>query len=139
MKIADLMTRDVVSIELSSRLGAALQLLREHDIRHLPVVAEGELRGILSDRDIRTYRPPEALVGDNVVASIELLDTPLWRVMTSEVLTAGPEESIDRALDLFVDHRVGAICVVEGGLLVGIVSYIDALRALRDERRAAAT
>lgn len=133
------MTRDVVSIELTSRLGAALQLLREHDIRHLPVVEEGSLRGILSDRDIRTYRPPDALVEDNVVASIELLDTPLWRVMTDEVLTAGPEESIDRALDLFVDCRVGAICVVEDGLLVGIVSYIDALRALREERRASAT
>ncbi len=133
------MTRDVVSIELTSRLGAALQLLREHDIRHLPVVEEGSLRGILSDRDIRTYRPPDALVEDNVVASIELLDTPLWRVMTDEVLTAGPEESIDRALDLFVDRRVGAICVVEDGLLVGIVSYIDALRALREERRASAT
>jgi len=131
-----MMTRDVISIELTSRLGAALELLREHDIRHLPVVTGGELRGILSDRDIRTFRPPEVLIEDNVTASIELLDTPLWRVITEEVLTVSPGESIERALDLFVDRRVGALCVVEDGLLVGIVSYVDALRVLRDERRA---
>lgn len=133
------MTREVISLQSDERLGAAVQLLQDNDIRHLPVVKGDALVGMLSDRDIRTYRPPEAFVDANVVAAIELLDTPVWRAMTHEVLTVAPTDSIDRALDIFVDLRVGAICVTEGAKLLGIVSYVDVLRVLRDERRAAAS
>ncbi|HGG58193.1 MAG TPA: CBS domain-containing protein [Nannocystis exedens] len=104
-------------------------------MRHLPVLNGGQLCGILSDRDIRKFRPPEALLEGNVVAWIALLDTPIWKVMTPEVLSVSPEDCLDRALDFFVNLRVGAVCVVDAGRLVGIVSYIDALRALRDQRR----
>jgi acetoin utilization protein AcuB len=133
------MTRQVISLQSTERLGAAIELLNDHDIRHLPVLKGDELIGMLSDRDARKYRPPEAFVDSNVVASIELLDTPVWKAMTTEVLTLTPGDPIDRALDIFVDLRVGAVCVLAGPRLVGIVSYVDVLRALRDERRAAAS
>jgi len=138
VNIADIMTREVISIGSSERLGAAVELLHEHGIRHLPVLQGDELCGILSDRDIRKYRPPEALLEGNIVAWIALLDTPIWNVMTPEVLSVSSEDSLDRVLDFFVDLRVGAVCVVDAGRLVGIVSYIDALRALRDQRRRSA-
>lgn len=133
------MTRQVISLQSTERLGAAIELLNDHDIRHLPVLKGDELIGMISDRDVRKYRPPEAFVDTNVVASVELLDTPVWKAMTTEVLTLTPGDSIDRALDIFVDLRVGAVCVLAGPRLVGIVSYVDVLRALRDERRAAAS
>lgn len=133
------MTRQVISLQSTERLGAAIELLNDHDIRHLPVLKDTELIGMLSERDVRKYRPPEAFVDSHVVASVELLDTPVWKAMTTEVLTLTPGDPIDRALDIFVDLRVGAVCVCAGPQLVGIVSYIDVLRALRDERRAAAS
>ncbi|MCA9638745.1 MAG: CBS domain-containing protein [Myxococcales bacterium] len=136
MKLAEIMTRDVITIQSSEPLGAAIQILHDNDIRHLPVLKGEELVGLISDRDIRHYRPPDQMVDENVMATVELLDTPLWQAMTSNVITLTPGDTIDRALDFFVDLRVGAICVVAGPRLVGIVSYVDVLRAIRDQRRA---
>ena len=128
------MTREVITVQQSARLGAVIQLLHDHDIRHLPVLDGDRLVGVISDRDLRTYRPPPEFVEDNVMASVQMLDTPAHRVMNPSVVAIAPSDSIDRAIDLFIDLRVGALCVLDGDALVGIVSYIDVLRALRQQR-----
>lgn len=130
------MTRDLITVQQSERLGAVIQILHDNDIRHLPVLDGDRLVGLISDRDLRNYRPPAEFVEENVVASVQMLDTPAHRVMNPNVITVRPTDTIDRAIDLFVDLRIGAVCVVDDHALVGIVSYIDVLRALRHARQA---
>ena len=62
------------------------------------------------------------------------LATPVARVMTPEVVTVGPDDDVEDLVDLMLENRVGAVPVVEGaaGRVVGIVSYVDLLRAFRD-------
>jgi CBS domain-containing protein len=103
----------------------------DHQIRHLPVVdAQGRLVGIVSDRDVR------AAVGDPVEAlRRDRLGTPglqVSSVMTKAPVTTRENVPLVEIIQQFVDERVGAIPVLgEGGALVGIVSYLDVLRASR--------
>lgn len=134
MTADDIMTDDVTTIDEGATLGAALEIMEEQGIRHLPVVRGREVIGMLSDRDLRG-------VGLSMVHDIETLDRlqarlgrKVTELMTGNVLTVGPESPVAEIVDLMVEEKVSAVPVVnaEGNELVGIVSYIDVLRALRD-------
>jgi acetoin utilization protein AcuB len=114
------MTRDVVTVPSTATVADALDILNAHTIRHLPVVDDGKVVGILSDRDLRkamTGRPDETIVGD---------------VLTADPVTVAPHEPVDTAAQLLVEHDVGCVPVVENGNLVGIVTASDLLRSYVD-------
>ncbi len=129
----ELMTADVVTVHSETSLAAALGIMQENNIRHLPVVEDERLVGMLSDRDLRGLGL--GLVVD--MESLERLESKLGAtvgsVMSSNLLTITEVTDVGEIIDLFVDEQVGAVPVVEGQNLVGIVSYVDVLRALREE------
>jgi acetoin utilization protein AcuB len=111
------MTRDVVTVPSAATVADALDTLNLHTIRHLPVLDDGRVVGILSDRDLRramTGRPDETTVAD---------------VLTADPVTVGPDDRVETAARLLVEHDVGCVPVVAGGRLVGIVTASDLLRA----------
>ena len=123
------MSRDPVAVAPDASLADALRLTREHRVRHLPVVRGGELAGILSDRDIRTVMPSPLTVADAERAAF-LERTPVSQVMTADVITTGPNDTVEDAAKLLIRNRVGCLPVVDAhGRLLGILTESDILRA----------
>jgi acetoin utilization protein AcuB len=116
----DLMTPKVVTIKPTASVRLALKMLAELDVRHLPVVDEAqELVGMISERDLLRLR-----------RSQEVLNQPVSDVMSADVLVVTPVTGVEEIIELMTEHRIGALPVVDNdSQLVGIVSYVDVLRA----------
>jgi acetoin utilization protein AcuB len=132
MQINEIMTASPVTISQTTSIAQAWDVLRTVDIRHLPVVnAAGELVGIVSDRDFSTPpRPPlmAELLGSKTVP----LNASVSTIMTGAPFSVEPEDDVTDAIDLMIENKVGAVAVVDAdNELVGIVSYVDVLRSLR--------
>ena len=129
----DIMTRDPVTISVTATLADAAAVLRDLDIRHLPVVDRGVLVGMLSDRDLRSLDPYGLLDMENPGAARARLITPVVHVMTPDVVFVEPDTDLSEVVALMLETRVGAIPVIDPATreVVGIVSYIDVLRMLQ--------
>jgi len=132
MLVKNRMTADPVAVAPGDSLAHALRLTREHRIRHLPVVDGGELAGILSDRDIRLAMPSPLTVADADRAAF-LERTTVAEMMTRDVITAGPYDTVEDAARQLCRHRIGALPVVDAhGRLLGMVSETDVLHAFAE-------
>lgn len=133
----DLMTADPATVTEVATIGDALQVLQAMNVRHVPVVnGDGEVVGMLSDRDLRAAAIPRTIdpewLGDLRVA----LDTPVSRAMSADVVTVEEETPTATIIELMLESKIGAVPVVDAeGTLVGIVSYIDILRELYELER----
>ena len=127
MQARDVMTPSPVTRNPTASLSEVMETMLDKDIRHLPIVSGEELVGMVSDRDMRQFS--RDLISDNGRAKAQLA-APISKMMSGDVLTVEPEDDLDDLIELMVEHKVGAVPVVDGdGSLVGIVSYIDILRA----------
>jgi acetoin utilization protein AcuB len=124
--VQDSMTREVAVLPPQATAGEALALCRERRIRHLPVLEDERLVGIVSDRDLRSATPA---LGDPARAEA-LGRIPVSQVMASDVTTARPEDPIEEAANAMREKKVGCLPVVEGDALVGIISSSDVMEAL---------
>lgn len=137
MHVHDWMTKDVVTISGASSLREAIELIRAREIRHLPVVDGGRLIGIVTDRDIRKAIAPEPLLLD-VHEADYLLDKVYVRdIMTRQVVGVSPDVSFAKAAELMVRNKIGCLPVLEGEMVVGIITESDILRAVAEEERGA--
>lgn len=129
MLVKKRMTRDPVTVSPADSLADALRLTRARRIRHLPVVRDGEVVGMVSDRDVRTALPsPLTEPDEERVAFLE--STPVSAVMKGEVATIGPHDTVEDAAKLMRRMRIGALPVVDAhGRLLGILSESDVLDA----------
>jgi CBS domain-containing protein len=133
------MSRNPITIDPQAPLGTALAVMRERQIRHLPVVDDvGRFIGMLTDRDIRgvVLAPVVAeYVSPETAGRLRTLETALEvvlvrDVMTWDALTIEPDAPLARAAAIMFEARAGSLGVVEGGRLVGIVTERDVLKAL---------
>ena len=118
----DLMTPNPMTVTPQASIGEAWDLMRELEIRHVPVIQDGALVGMLSDRDLAR------------LDIARMLAMPIVNVMSSDVIAVEPETELSEVVDLLIEHKVGALPVIQPDTreLVGIVSYIDVLRAVQD-------
>jgi acetoin utilization protein AcuB len=124
--VRDSMTQEVATLAPETTAAEALALCREKRIRHLPVVEDGSLAGMVSDRDLRSATPA---LGDPERASA--LEKILVRdVMSREVFTAHPDDPIEQAANEMREKKLGCLPVVEDGELVGIITTSDVMEAL---------
>jgi len=134
MIVQEIMTRDPYVAFPSDSIRTVMTKLAEADVRHLPVTENGALVGIVSDRDLREVVPSTQDSMERPHESERILARSITTLMSSDVVSVGPGDDVVDAIDLMIEHRIGAVPVVEGGtsMLVGIVSYVDALRAARE-------
>lgn len=126
------MTRKVITIDKEASIFEAQEKLAEHRIRHLPVVdADNRLIGIVTDRDLRSAIPFSLFKDpDNQLEREKLSELKIGDIMTADPKTISPSYTIQDALLLIEEMRVGALPVVdEQGKLKGIISVRDLLRA----------
>lgn len=127
MRIEDIMKKNVITASPSTTIGEALLLLRSNRIRHLPVIEQEELVGIVSDRDLRDALPSRLLAHDD---DDMILHKPVTDIMRKQVITAHPLDYIEDASVLIYEHKVGSLPVVEGKRLVGMITESDLFYSL---------
>lgn len=131
-RVLDIMTRDPVALSTNATVADAVQVLQTLDVRHLPVIDEQRaVVGMLSDRDLRSLTVPRVIDEEWVGDMRTALGSNVVGVMNGDVLSVDEEAPVSEAIELFLEHKVGALPVLDAdGQLAGIVSYIDVLRVL---------
>ena len=118
---------DIWSIDAAQPVLAAIRMMAEHGVGALPVLRDGRLAGIVSERD---YARKVILLGR---ASS---DTPVSQIMSSPVVTVGLEDRVNRCMHLMTDKRIRHLPVVDaGGEMVGVISIGDLVGAVIEEQQ----
>ena len=111
------MITDLIVVSPKDTVESAIQIMQQHSIRHLPVVEDNRLVGLVTESSLRPYLSPEKL------------KLPLREVMIINPITIDPEASIDEAARLIYKYKIGGLPVVSQGKLVGIITITDILEA----------
>jgi acetoin utilization protein AcuB len=128
-RVREVMTPAPVTIAPEAPLAAALAAMRQHEIRHLPVVdSDGRFVGIVTDRDLRQASFARFRSLTEVSRDVMVQD-----VMTCGVVTIDPRATVARAATIMFERRIGSLPVVENGQLVGILTERDLLKLLMRE------
>jgi CBS domain-containing protein len=107
------------TVEAEHPVRSAIQLMAQHHVGALPVMRGAELAGIISERD---YARKVVLMGRNSA------ETPVWQIMSAPVLTVGVEDTVQHCMQLMTQNRIRHLPVVDGGVLIGMVSIGDCVR-----------
>lgn len=132
MYVSDWMTKKVYTVEPEDYLSDALTLMRDKRIKHLPIVKNGKIKGIVSDRDIREYTPSKATSLDIFELHYLLAKTKVKVLMKTRVATTSPGTAVEEAAMIMFDNNIGCLPVLDDGELSGIISDMDIFRALVD-------
>ncbi|HKN01389.1 MAG TPA: CBS domain-containing protein [Candidatus Binataceae bacterium] len=117
MQIVNWMTRNPVWVSPDDTLAKAKALMDQGRFRRLPVMAEGKLVGIVTERDLRSHH--------GFLDSIRV-----GTAMTSDPAAASPRDTVQEAAELILQHKIGGLPVVDNGKLVGVLTTTDLMRAL---------
>lgn len=128
MLVRSKMTRDVITASPETTLAGALDITRTHRIRHLPIVQNDRLVGLISDRDLRSATPP-VWAADHAELLQALQTHTVGEHMVSTIISISPDAPIEEAAQLMYTNRIGCLPVIDGTKLVGILSETDLLRA----------
>ena len=122
-EIREYMTPSPHTIAPNRSLAAAGRLMREHHLRHLPVLDGGRIVGVVSERDLFLV---ESFPGVNPT------DVRVEEAMVQDVFTVSPNMPLAEAIETMIDRKVGSAIVCEGDRVLGVFTTIDALRALHN-------
>ncbi len=129
MRVIDLITGPPITIPPEMPVLEARRVMQAQAIRHLLVVDDGRLAGIVTDRDIRLNMPSPATTLSVWEVNYLLARLTVGEVMTKSVIVVDPNRPARDAAMLLVSEKIGALPVVDGDRLVGIVTETDFLRA----------
>jgi len=130
MIVADRMVKKVVVLDDSQTLREALVTLQKHQIRHIPVVKDGELVGMLTDRDLKRATPSPVTGADMATFDRVVDSTKVGQIMTRNPFSVTPSTGLKDAVKILHDRKFGAIPVTEGKRLVGLLTATDMLMDL---------
>lgn len=133
MEAYQIMQSDVVTLQPGASLREASELMRDNDVRHLPVLEHGQVVGIVSDRDLRCFLSELFVSEPEVTQGIPRQALTIRQVMQSKPITVDPDSDLEEVIDSMLDFKIGAVVVADAeGHLQGIISYEDVLRAAKD-------
>ncbi len=125
------MSTDVITVDEDISLMKASKLMKEQGIKHLPVLKEGRLAGIVSDRDLKEAQPSKATLLDIHELYFLLDQVKIKHVMSADPYTISAGEIVERAANVMLEHDISALPVVDKeGKLEGIVTKGDLFRAM---------
>ena len=123
--VRDAMTSDVATATPSQTLTEAAVLMKEKDIGSVPVVDDGRVIGVLTDRDIVV----RAVADGNDPHSVQVGD-----VASRDLVSVRPDDDLDEALKLMALHQVRRLPVVDDGRLVGVIAQADVAEIAKDKQ-----
>jgi acetoin utilization protein AcuB len=137
MRVRDLMTAKPITVDPETPMLEARKRMLEERIRHLVVIDDARVVGIVTDRDVRLNLPSPATSLSVWEINYLLMGVTVGGVMTTSVIVVDPDRPIAEAARIMMDHKIGALPVVEDGRLVGIVTETDFVRAMAEPSHAA--
>jgi acetoin utilization protein AcuB len=129
VNVKELMTAPPITIGSGVPVLEARRIMVDKRIRHLLVTEGSKLLGIVTDRDIRLNLPSPATSLSVWEINYLLARMTVDSVMTTAVVTVDPRRDARGAAHLMLDHKIGALPVVDGGTVIGIITETDLLRA----------
>lgn len=115
------MSPQPITIGRDQTLGTAHKMMREHKVRHLPVLERGQLVGILSQRDLYFLE---------TIAGVDLGTDHVDDAMTVETFAVAPTAALSEVAATMAERKYGCAVVIERGRVIGIFTATDALRVL---------
>lgn len=130
MPVKDWMSKKLITVEDDASIMKASKLMKDHNIQHLPVLRKGSLIGIISDRDLKEAQPSKATALDIRELYYLLDEIKVKSIMSPNLFTVFPEETLEKAAAVMLKHNISALPVVnpQGGL-EGIITKGDVFRA----------
>ena len=129
ISVASIMTKNLVMLKVDDELSHAESLCKKNKIRHIPVVENGEIIGMLSFTDLLRISFVDAVDDDAEDVNAEVYNLFTMRqVMTKNVVTITADTTIKQAATMFLESEFHALPVVENGKITGIVTTTDLLR-----------
>jgi CBS domain-containing membrane protein len=129
VKVSEIMTKNIVKLNLADELTKAEQLFKKHKIRHIPVVDGNKIAGMLSYTDLLRVSYADAVDDDaNSVESIIFNMFRLRQVMVKEIVIISPTSTIRDTAEILSKNEFHALPVCEGEVLVGIVTTTDVMK-----------
>jgi acetoin utilization protein AcuB len=131
MLVGERMTRNPVTITEDTSIDDALHLMRERKVRRFPILdTAGHLVGIISDKDLLHAAPSPASTLSVYEMHYLLAKLTVKKVMSSPVITVGPDTPVEVAARTMADNKIGGLPVLDGGKLVGIITETDIFKIL---------
>jgi len=118
MKVKNWIRKNPVVVDRGTLLQDAVRQMKEYDIRHLPVVDDGQLVGFVTESDLRQFSFPSMVE-----------DIPVHQVMVTNPITIDAEASVEEAAKIIHDNKIGGLPVLEDDQLVGVITSSDLLAA----------
>jgi acetoin utilization protein AcuB len=130
-KVAQWMTKNPVTIDENASIIEAIHLMKERQIRRLPVMKKGKFVGLVTERMIKEYTPSKATSLDAWEIHYLLSKTAVREAMTPHPYTVTPQTDLCEAARLLLDKKLYGLCVTDtAGNLVGILTTTNIMEAL---------
>ncbi|WP_040759287.1 acetoin utilization AcuB family protein [Sporosarcina newyorkensis] len=123
MLVQDIMKNDVMTLNPTHTIAEAVQLMQKKKIRHIPIIENDRLIGLVTDRDVKEAAPSS--LSDQLETL--LYETPLSKIMKTDLIIGHPRDFIEEAALLFYTYEIGCLPIVSNYQLVGILTKTDLL------------
>ncbi len=135
--IKEVMAYPVITVDMDTTVGKMHELFQKHNFHHLPVVEEGQLVGVISDRDILRQISPFIGTISEQLRDRNTLNKKAHQIMTRRPITISENDSLLTAAKLMTSQRISCLPVIgENGKLVGMITLKDIVRAFVKMREA---
>lgn len=132
MLVRDRMTSPAITIDVKASIAEVQELMRQHDIRRLPVVQRGRVVGIVTWTDLMRAQPSPASTLSTWEVPALLRSASVREIMTPEPMTIGPDAPIEAAAVIMRREKIGGLPVVQGQTLLGVITESDIFDAFID-------
>ena len=134
VSVNTIMSKNLITLKVYDELSHAEELFKKNKIRHIPVVSDDKIVGMLSYSDLLRITFVDAVDDDADVVDGTVYNLfTMSQVMTKNVITIAPETTVKEAAEIFLKGEFNALPVVENGSLVGIITTTDLLKFFIDE------
>lgn len=125
MFVGDRMSRPVISVSPEMPINDALAMFKKEHIRRAPVIKDGKLAGIVSERDLLNASPSSATTLSIWEMNYLISKVKIKNVMTRKVITVNRDTPIEEAARIMADKKIGGMPVVDGERVVGMITETD--------------
>jgi len=128
--VRDIMTPSPITIDHSTPVLEAIDIMKRHRIRQLPVTRQGQLVGLVTERELLTVSPSPATTLSIFELNYLLSKMKVSEAMVKNPVTVSPDTTVEQAALIMRDQKIGSLLVTEKGQLVGIITQTDIFEAL---------
>jgi len=133
VKVSDRMTGDAITVQADDPIRVAMDLIDQKQLRRFPVMKDGDLVGIVTDRDLRNTTASSVVLTEKKYHDFLLDNVKIESIMSANPRTVSPQSDLKDAARLILEIKVGGLPVLQDGRLVGIITETDLIDTLLEQ------